>query len=1407
MAEASRVEAVFCMALEKQTAEERAAYLAEACQDAPELRHAVERLLAAHASAGDFVEQPPSGLGPTIDVPGDERGDFGRDVAIDLAGTWVGPYKLMEMIGEGGMGVVYMAEQKRPIRRRVALKVIKPGLDTRQVIARFEAERQALAMMDNANIARVFDAGTTESGRPYFVMELVRGVPITDYCDLNNLPLHERLELFGQVCHAVQHAHQKGIIHRDLKPSNVLVTLNDGRAVPKVIDFGVAKAINQQLTDKTLFTNFAQMVGTPLYMSPEQAEMSSLDVDTRTDVYSLGVLLYELLTGTTPFDRQRLGEAGYDEIRRIIREEEPLRPSTRITTLGQARTTVAAHRAVEPNRFSQLLRGDLDWIVMKSLEKDRTRRYESASAMAADVQRYLSHEPVEAGPPSAWYRYRKFIRRNRIAMAAVATVFGVLLLATGVSSWLAVRAMQAEERADVHAGKAHANAVAALSEKDRADIKAREAETNAIAASNEKERADSKAAEAEASARQAVEAQAKAVEEAKRARLEMDKAQQVASFLAHMFEESSPVQIGGMRFGIDKSSSNTAAAARQILDRGALRVSDELRDQPLVQAALKDTMGNAYWALGAIEQATVLWEEAFELRRKQLPREHAEMATSLHSLALLRFGQYRFAEAAALAEEAFAIRRKLLGNDDPLVDDSRLALATVLGVAHPHGFAKDFPRAVTLCRESVEWHRKHYGFKHRQTALAMLGLAGTLLNGQPAGTNVQEKATELQEAMKLVAQATPILLKDPATKAMGQTISRFQGAVLSLNTGDTKLGFSQLEAALKSLREAAPAEHPFSLTIMRMSGFMYAQRSRWNEAEALLREIVSVERRLKLDTTFSALEMALIAQRVAREDSGHAESLYRDSVQLMNELLSGGPVSDAETNRRIGALATLVHAFGEFLQSNGEADRAAALYQDFVRTARQCPEKVFAVTIVRKLGNLAQEAAKLAEAQRCYSDGLELIQSAPEMASSLRQLETTWLMLASGKAFEAAGDMEQAERRYRNAILMGSQEAPSSADAKDRLSSIATVQDEDARLAAQEIQQHQVFFQDFSDLPWVLGDSLRDNLQIQASLQSMRALAKLLEKQGRPPEAATLPRLRSQADISRALQFQSSLAKVKFAQGRNQEAEELYRNGLQLAEGLDEQNQRLTLYQTNRIRDELGELLVAADRPDEALQMYRKIIVADPAGSGVVAALRHALIVLLKQDHAGALAQFVKSLLPVDRVEGSYTTWSGTWKKFYDTAKNVTPDATVRDALIEAAVSVLAEARAQLGEKNLDISTLQIVIGETHLTNGNLVEAESLLRESLATRRDILPETHRQLGNAERLWATWLYEMKRYDEAEPILVSAYPKVVGGYGSKDVKTIGTLQTLVRLYEATNRLDQAEVYRKLLADDNGPEPKTQ
>jgi serine/threonine protein kinase/WD40 repeat protein len=435
--ETSTRDSIFCRAIEIASAEERAAFIARACGGDLGLRQAVEKLVAAHFRAGSFLESHDPGLAATVDAPS----------VAERPGTMIGPYKLLQQLGEGGMGTVFMAEQQQPVQRKVALKVIKPGMDSRQVVARFEAERQALALMDHPNIARVFDAGTTPDGRPFFVMELVKGVPITKYCDERRLTPRERLGLFVEVCQAVQHAHQKGVIHRDIKPSNVLVAQYDGKPVPKVIDFGIAKAAGPKLTDRTLFTEFGAVVGTLEYMSPEQAELNQLDIDTRSDVYSLGVLLYELLTGTTPLDRKRLKAAALLEVLRVIREEEPPRPSTRLSTTDEL-PSIAANRGLEPGKLSGLVRGELDWVVMKALEKDRGRRYESASAFAADVQRYLNDEAVQACPPSAWYRFRKLARRNRAALAAAGFVALVLILATVVSTWQAVRATVAEGLAD-----------------------------------------------------------------------------------------------------------------------------------------------------------------------------------------------------------------------------------------------------------------------------------------------------------------------------------------------------------------------------------------------------------------------------------------------------------------------------------------------------------------------------------------------------------------------------------------------------------------------------------------------------------------------------------------------------------------------------------------------------------------------------------------------------------------------------------------------------------------------------------------------------------------------------------------------------------------------------------------------
>jgi serine/threonine protein kinase/WD40 repeat protein len=461
--------ALFNEALERDDPVEQARFLDEVCGADAVLRGRVEKLLRAHEEAGGFFSEPSK-------VPASAHAT--GTIALRLTekpGDKIGRYKVLQQIGEGGCGVVYMAEQREPVRRRVALKVIKPGMDTKQVIARFDAERQALALMDHPTIAKVLDAGATETGRPYFVMELVRGTRITEFCDENKLSTEDRLKLFIQVCQAVQHAHQKGVIHRDIKPSNILVTINDGVPVPKVIDFGIAKATAGRLTDQTLFTAFEQFIGTPAYMSPEQAMMTSVDIDTRSDIYSLGVLLYELLTSRTPFDQKELLAAGLDGTRRIIQEDKPPRPSTRLSTMAaDTLTTAARDRQTDAPTLLHLVRGDLDWIVMKCLEKDRARRYPTANGLARDIERHLNCEPVNARPPSRLYEFQKTVRRHRVEFVAAGAVIIALAVGLGISIWTLAKERRTRERAVAAERKTEQQLYTALLEQARASVQSRE---------------------------------------------------------------------------------------------------------------------------------------------------------------------------------------------------------------------------------------------------------------------------------------------------------------------------------------------------------------------------------------------------------------------------------------------------------------------------------------------------------------------------------------------------------------------------------------------------------------------------------------------------------------------------------------------------------------------------------------------------------------------------------------------------------------------------------------------------------------------------------------------------------------------------------------------------------------------
>jgi serine/threonine protein kinase/Tfp pilus assembly protein PilF len=623
-----QVDDIFDEALRRVPGKEREQYLNEACDNDAELRQRVARLLRAVAEAGSFLESPAQDPSPTIDQPIAER-----------PGTQIGPYKLLQQIGEGGMGVVYMADQLEPVKRRVALKIIKPGMDTRQVIARFEAERQALSLMDHPNIAKVLDAGTTESGRPYFVMELVKGQPITQYCDEHHLTPRQRLELLLPVCQAIQHAHQKGIIHRDIKPTNILIAEYDQKAVPKVIDFGVAKATSQTLTEMTMFTEYGQIVGTLEYMSPEQAKVNQLDIDTRSDIYSLGVLLYELLTGSTPFDRERLRSAGWDEMLRIIREEEPPKPSTKLSS-SQTLPSVAANRSMEPARLGRALRGELDWIVMKALEKDRSRRYETATGLANDIQRYLNDEPVAACPPSAAYRFQKFSRRHQRVLISTTFVFAALTVGLVAALWQSYLATQeASKRRSAEESLRLAN-----DERLRADE---------LLAFARKELNSSRVAEAEA--KRAKQAAALQAEQAEDESLQARKSMQLASEMERRARQTLE-EIAAVETNPNEATSQFVRALvfrRLGKNEEALDILRRLVEIEPDEARFHHALGTLSIEKSAYPEAVAAFRQAVALQPQNAAYQYAL------GNALARNGEYR--EAASCYEAAIQIQPDIAG--------------------------------------------------------------------------------------------------------------------------------------------------------------------------------------------------------------------------------------------------------------------------------------------------------------------------------------------------------------------------------------------------------------------------------------------------------------------------------------------------------------------------------------------------------------------------------------------------------------------------------------------------------------------------------------------------------------------------------------------------------------------------
>ncbi len=836
-------EAIFEAVVNLTNRTERDAYLSQACGNDNRLRSAIEELLR-HHDVDSFLDVSP------VDS------DITREIysVSESAGTTIDKYKLLGKIGEGGMAVVYMAEQEQPIRRKVALKIIKLGMDTRSVIARFEAERQTLAMMEHPNIAKVLDAGATETGRPYFVMELVKGAPVTDFCDANKLSMSERLELFVCICRAVQHAHQKGIIHRDIKPSNIMVTMQDGRPLPKVIDFGIAKAINHRLTETTLITNHSPFIGTPVYMSPEQADMSESDIDTRSDIYSLGILLYELLTGTTPFNDENLSEAGYVEMQRVICEQEPHKPSTKLGTLGETLTQTAAYRRCSPDSLRKQIRGDLDLVVMKSLNKDRALRYTTASEFASDIERHLRGEPVTAGPPTAFYRMKRFMRRRLALTAAAASVVTAVLAGLVFSTIMYMQTRRALGREI--AARAELQTVSHFL-------------TDDLLASVYPERTGGD----DVTVRYILNTASENLD---------------VKFLNSPLSEAAIRQTLGQTY---RKMGDYPAAELHL--RRALEIRrEQLGPEDTSTLTSLDNLGWLYWCQGRNEKALPLLAEAFETRRRTLGPEHADTLQSMVHLSWLDMDGSGSTEQVTLPEKAYEIARRALGKEHPVALDAAAVLAMKYVARLKHAEAE------AMAPEAYEISRRILGQEHETTLVlmnALVWLYGRQKNIDK-GVTLGEKAFE--SAQRVFGQGHLLTLHAMANLGFIYTL---QGRY---DEADTILTHS-LELARANMGPA----HSITICCGLKLGILYRAQGRFDEHDALLTELMDLSLgkygpdsfltgyvRYGLKVRKGQLE-ELIEQRYASGDNeGTAAAIAR--LEQINKALEGHPIKPTGQSRR-----------------------------------------------------------------------------------------------------------------------------------------------------------------------------------------------------------------------------------------------------------------------------------------------------------------------------------------------------------------------------------------------------------------------------------------------------------------------------------------------------------------------------
>jgi serine/threonine protein kinase/tetratricopeptide (TPR) repeat protein len=974
----NKAKSIFLTALELTAAAGREAYIAEQTAGNTALRRDVEELLRHATGIGDFLESPARAA---ISLEDDAR-------RTDFSGSTIGPYKLLQVIGEGGMGAVYMAEQTAPVQRKVALKIIKPGMDSRQVIARFEAERQALALMDHPNIAKVLDGGATDNGRPYFVMELVKGVPITRYCDEYHLTPKERLELFVPVCQAVQHAHQKGIIHRDLKPSNVMICLYDGRPVPKVIDFGVAKATGHRLTERTLFTEFGAVIGTLEYMSPEQAELNNQDIDTRSDIYSLGVLLYELLTGTTPLCRDRLKQAAFTEMLRIIREEEPQKPSTRLSTSRDSLPAISAQRQMEPTKLTRLVRGELDWIVMKALEKNRGRRYETANSLATDVQRYLCDEPVLAGPPTARYRIRKFFRKHRAEVLAAIAFIVLLLAGTGISIAQAVRATRAERDARAAA------AAEALAHQAEADQR-RQAEAVAGLLESAFQGLDPKEA--------ALDLKGELV----------GRLNAVASNLDSKFA-GEPLVRARLRHavGVAQRGIGEPQSAVILLNQALAERREHLGPDHVDTLLSMRELGSALQDAGQFEAARQQFEQVLAKRRTLLGPDDAETLASVRDLGIIYQDLGRPADARPLFEHVLERRTALLGSDH------LQTLEVVTNLAGVYKVTSQPSRALSMYQRAYEGTRKQLGPDHPDTL-----------------TNMNQMALTYQD-MKQLDKALPLLKEvlDRRRARLGPDHPRTLNSVNNLALAFAESGrFDEAlpmhQETLERRRAKLGPDHPLTLNSLNNLALLYRDMGRLDEAIAMGEDVVQ-RRRAKLGIDDAHTLNSLNNLALAYKDAGRLDRaipLYEETLERRRATL--GP------NHRstFVSMYNLAVALGD----SGDLERANSLLRELIAQKSQVADSGGTIQEQSMLGLILVKQSHFAEAETLLRENLATRQKQQPDNWRTFQVESMLGAALSGQSKFAEAETHLLQgyegMKSREARIPAPQREPRLSEALDRL--------------------------------------------------------------------------------------------------------------------------------------------------------------------------------------------------------------------------------------------------------------------------------------------------------------------------------------------------------------------------------------